>query len=214
MMLLALSGGLFISYYNGNIQVDTSLFSIVIPMLLVIMFFGLRRGINRQKNIYQSYRLTLDEQTIIRQQNMTPDIVLPISEIKEILKNKDGSLSIRGKGMNNSIGVPSQLDNIEELEGRLSEIMEIQLKDQKSFIQKFPWLMPILMLGLMVTVYISDNKLLVGFSGITLTIGLIYSMIYVQRSKHVDKKTKRTTWLVLVVLFSIMVVTFIKVFMN
>tara|TARA_B100000676_G_scaffold308818_1_gene370647 strand:+ start:1571 stop:2293 length:723 start_codon:yes stop_codon:yes gene_type:complete len=213
--LIAACGGLAISHFNTNGQSsDVNVLPFVIPIIIGAMAFGLRKGIKRQKSIFDSYELTIDNERIIRRQNLTPDIEIQFSQIKEISKNKNGSLTIKGENLNNSIGVPSQIENMIELESILSKLFKITTSDKQSFQQKYPWVLSILTIVLMMVVYIAKNRILVGFAGSSLTIGLIYSLVITQKSKHLDKKTKRGMWFTLIVLFSVIAITYLKVFGN
>ena len=92
--IFAIFGGLAISYMNSNPKEnDVNVFPFVIPIMLSAIGFGLFRGIKRQKQIFDSFRLTLDNTTISREQHNTPSISIPISEIIEIIKNKKKSYS-------------------------------------------------------------------------------------------------------------------------
>jgi hypothetical protein len=213
--LIAASGGLAISHFNTSGQSsDVNVLPFVIPIIIGAMVFGILKGIKRQKNIFNSYELTIEDERIIRRQDLTSDIEIPFSEIREITKNRNGSLAIKGANSNNSIGVPSQIENLIELESELSKIVEITASDKQTFLQKYSWVLPLLTIGLMMTVYIAKNKVLVGVAGTLLTIGLIYSLVVTQKSKHLDKKTKRGMRLTLIVLFSVIAVTYFKVFGN
>lgn len=213
--LIALCGGLAISHFNINGQSsDVNVLPVLIPIMFGAMTFGLILGNKRQKKIFNSYELTIDNERIIRKQNLTPDIKIKFNEIKEIIKNKNGSLSIKGTNLNNTIGVPSQIENMIEIESRLSKVIEITAIDKQSLKQKFSWVLPLLSLGLMMIVYIAKNKILVGTAGILLTFVVIYSFVVTQKSKHVDKKTKIGMWLILIVLFSIIAVTYFKIFKS
>ncbi|MEM6804992.1 MAG: hypothetical protein AAF696_26585 [Bacteroidota bacterium] len=212
-VLIALCGGIAISHFNSSDQnSDINLLPFFIPLIIGVMVFGFLKGMRRQKEIFNSYQLVIEEERILRRQAHTDDIEIKWSEIKEISKNKDGSLMIKGANVNKSIGVPGQIQNMPELELRLSDILEIIPASEKSFIQKFPWIFPVLTVGLMMIVAMSTNKILVGLAGTFLTAGLIYSLVVTQRSKHLDKKTKRGMWLILIVLVSIVGATISKVF--
>ena len=93
---IAACGGLAISHFNTNGQSsDVNVLPFVIPIIIGAMVFGLLKGIKRQKNIFNSYELTIDNEKIIRRQDLTPDIEIPLNEIKEIIKNKNGALAIK-----------------------------------------------------------------------------------------------------------------------
>jgi type III secretory pathway component EscS len=210
-VIIAAAGGLLISLFNSNGQTtEVNTLPFVIPIIIGALAFGLFKGLNRQKQIFNSFILTIDEIEVTREQALTPAISIPVSEIQQIIKNSKGTFVIKGKSPQEVIGIPSQIENSEALESFLSELKSITVSDDKSFVQKYQWVFPLLTVILMVITYLSTNKLLVGITGTTLTIGLIYSFITTQRSKHIDKKTKKSMWLVLIVLFAVIAITYFK----
>lgn len=209
--LIAAGGGLSISLFNSHSQTsDINTLPFVIPLILGALAFGLFKGLKRQKLIFYSYDLTISEDAITREQALTSPISIPTSEIQQVIKSSMGTFLIKGKTPQDVIGIPSQIENSEALESILSELHCITFSDDKSFSQKYQWVFPLLTVALMAIIYISTNKILVGISGTTLTTGLIYSLVTTQLSKQIDKKTKRTMWLVLVVILSAIAITYFK----
>ncbi len=209
--LLAAIGGLAISHFNTNGHAsDINVLPFVLPIVLGALTFGMIKGIKRQKGIFNSYTLTIDETEITREQDITSLIKISIKNITQITKNSNGSFAIMGKTSTEVIGVPAQIENVELLESRLSKIKAIDIQHKKTFIRHYIWLLPITTIGLMAAVYISNNKLIVGICGTTLLAFLIYSFIAIRRSKHIDNKTKRNMWLVFIVIFSFIAIMYYK----
>jgi hypothetical protein len=209
--LLTAFGGLAASYFTtSGQQGDVNVFPFIIPIILGALAFGLYRGINRQKEIFDSYRLTLDNNGITREQHNTPTINISKADLSEIIKNPNGSFTIKGNSTVNVIGVPSQIDDYENLEISLAEIRQISTKNNEPFLQKFRALLSILVIGLMASVYISKDKIIVGISGTVLLVVLGYSFFEVQRSKNIDSKTKKGMWWLILVTVSIIGVMFYK----
>jgi hypothetical protein len=209
--LLAAFGGIAISHFNTNDQQsDVNVFPFVIPMVLGALAFGLYRGINRQKEIFDSYRLTIDNNGITREQHNTPTITISNTDVIEIIKNSNGSFTIKGNSAVNVIGVPSQIVDNEKLEKSLAEIRPISTKSSEPFLQKFGGLISILTIGIMAAVYISKDKIIVGVSGTVLIVVLGYSFFEVQRGKNVDRKTKKLIWWLILVIASIIGVMYYK----
>ena len=209
--LIAVGIGFAISHFNSNgatSGADTLIF--VIPIMLGALSVGLYSGIKRQKQIFESYTLTVDTDAITREQYNTPPITIVKSEIMEINKNPNGSFTIKGNSMLNMIGVPAQIDNYETLERSLGEMKPVSDKSKVSFLQRFRLLLVVLPLGLMAAVYLSGNKLVVGLSGTILLALLGYSFFVIQKSKNVDRRTKRGMWLAILVLLSIIGVMYFK----
>ncbi len=213
--LLATFGGLAISHFNTNAQQsDINVFPFVIPLVLGALAFGLYRGVNRQKEIFDSYILTIDDNGITREQHNTPTISISNADLKEIIKNSNGSFTIKGNSTVNVIGVPSQIDDYKKLEKLLSEIRQILSKNSEPFLQKYRGLLSILTIGLMAAVYISKNKIIVGVCGTVLISALGYSFFEVQRSKNIDSKTKKGMWWLIFVTASIIGVMYFKLTGN
>jgi hypothetical protein len=209
--LLAAFGGLAISYFNTNGQEsNVNVIPFVIPIVLGALGFGLYRGLNRQKEIYDSYRLILDNIGITREQHNTPTISISNSAITEIVKNSNGSFTIKGNSSINVIIVPSQIEDYEKLEKSLSEIKQISTKISKPFLQKYRVLVSILTIGLMAAIYISADKIVVGASGVILLIMMGYSFFVLKMSKNVDNKTKKGMWWLILVMASIVAVMYYK----
>lgn len=209
--LLAALFGLAIAYFSNNEQQsDVKTLPFAMPLVLGILAFGLYRGIKRQEALYDSYRLILDNNSIIREHINTPTISIFNADITEIIKNSNGSFTIKGNSTLNMISVPSQIEEYEKLERLLSEIRPISAKTDTPFLQKFRGLISILTLGLMAAVAISDDKRIVGISGTVLLVVLFYSVFEIQRSKNIDYKTKRIFWWVILVAASVCSVMYYK----
>jgi hypothetical protein len=206
---LALAVGLLISYnQNDDGQVNT------LPYVLIIAIgaggFGIFKGLNRQRQLFESYTLTVDENSIQREQFNTPTVTISRSEIQEILKDETGGFAVKGKSRTEVIIVSNQIENIEALERELQQLGEIKLQQGKSTVERLRF--PIVLIGLvmMATVYISTNRYLVLCCGSILALGLMYSIYEVQTSKTVDKKTKRISWWTVIVIIAVIGITYSK----
>lgn len=209
--LISMCGGLLMSFFNSNgKQIDLNLFFLVIPIMLGSVVFGLYRGIKLQRKIYESYVLSVDNNSITREQHNTPKISILKTEIKEITKNTNGSFTIKGNSKVNLIGIPSQIDGYERLENLLSEIKPIANQGSKPFFQKFPFLLSILPIGLMAGVYISKERIIVGICGVVLLGLLGYSFFEIQRNKNIDKRTKKWSWAFILIAYSIVSIMYFK----
>lgn len=204
--ILMLAGGtaIAISYFNSSRQSsDVNVLPFMIPILLVVIVNGIFKGLRRQKELFESYKLIVNEDEIVREQKNTPTISISHNEIKSITKNSKGILTIVGNSKTEIIGVPTQIDNSERLEQLLSQIHLITNSDKQSFSQKYNIFVTLLTIGLMASVYLSTNKLIVGITGTLLLLILSYSFYEIRTNKNVDKKTKKITWWLILVLISI-----------
>jgi hypothetical protein len=210
-MLVAVIVGIIISSLNSkDKQTDINVLPIVIPLIAASVGFGLYRGVNRQKSLFDSFKLTLTENLITREQLNTPIVSIYFNEIKEIVKNRNGSFTIKGSNTTDIINVPLQIENYSELEAKLSQIKPVITQSTQPFLQKYSIVLSLLTIGLMLCVYTMTNKILVGVCGTLLIVLMTWSFYEVQRSKNIDTKTKRNMWWVLLVLVSVIAVMIMK----
>ncbi len=211
--LIVLAAGITISVVNSKEKIEeVNVLPVIIPFIVLAVGFGLIRGVNHQKALFESYELTLTDNLITREQMNIPTIAIYFNDIREIVKNKNGSFTVKGKDPTDVIGIPAQVDNYVTLEKVLATISPIVFKPRKPLLEKYILVVVILVLGLMVCVYTVTNKIIVGFSGTVLVAILSWSFYEMRRSKNIDTRTKRSMWWVLVVLFSIIAVVVVKLF--
>jgi len=182
--------GIGVSYFQTKGEGDVNVLPFILPFITVIIFLGSRRGMKRAKGILKSYSLTIYEDSILRQQDNTPDIEIAYDEIQEIIHNVNGSLTIKGDSIINSIGVPAQIENFEEVYTILNAIKPItKTKNILSHPYANLFALP-LVLGPMLIIYMVDNKIIVGICGAIFMAFMGYSYYVIQNSKNIDQKTK------------------------
>jgi hypothetical protein len=191
---------------------ETNILPIMIPILLGTFAFGIYRGIKRQKAIYESFSLTIDDNCIIRDQHNTPTIRILFTDIKKITKTYQGGFVISGESSSSLIIIPTQIENKPELEKLLSEISEISQNTSKPLLQRL--LLPvasIATIGLMVILYVSYNKILITISGTLLSILVVWAFIVTQQNKNFDKKTKRASYWFIILFIVILGISIYKI---
>jgi len=210
-IVIAVAVGIGSSVFGSNKdsgQVNVLPFSIGIAV--IVLAIRLKGAFKKQKALFESFTLTVSPNFIGREQLNTATIVIQASDIREITKNKKGCITIRGSENRNVIYVPAQIENLAELEVDLMALGPIVVTNRKPFVQRIAWLISFLTLGLMVTVYTASHKMVVGLSGALVTAMMLWSLVEVQRSKNIDRKSKRSMWWILVLLLSVISVTIMK----
>lgn len=76
--------------------------------------------------------------------------------------------------------------------------------------RKYGTLLFILAIGMMLGVYTVTNKIIVGICGTAVTGIFIWAFYVIQTSKNVPGSTKRTSWFFLIVIVSIIYMTYMK----
>lgn len=200
-----------VDHFNTNEQnSDINVLPFMIPIGMGVLIFGFFKAMKWQKGLFESYRLIINDEEIIRVQNSTPTISIPHQEIKSIIRNPKGVITITGESRTEIIGIPSQIDNKEKLERLLSEIKPIEEIAKKSFIEKFIGLQILLVPALMAGVFLFKDKMIVGIAGSVLILALIYSIFEIRRSKNLDDKIKNGVWWSILLLLAVIGTMYLK----
>ncbi len=214
-MLIAASAGAVIPLINSQEKAsDASFLFIFIPIIIGVMGFSIWNSLKKQQKLLESYLLTIDGNVITREQLNTEEITIYFHEVKEIIRGNQGALAIKGFDKTEIIYVPTHIERYGELEALLSQIKPITAPSATaSLLQKVSPFLSLVGIGLMLTVYLASNKILVTIAG-TLFLGLLgYSFYEVRRNKNIDKKTKNRIWFALVVALSIIATMYMKLTM-
>lgn len=207
-MLVAGAAGVFISTKNDAAGQNT--YPILIPLIALLFIFAIYRAINRQKVLYDTYRLTLDDNLIKREQINTPTVTLYLGDVQYIKKQRSGGFILSGKNANDKIIIPAQIEKYDELEISLNQIKTIDIEINKPVLQKYQGLFSLIVLGSMVCVFTVSDKLVVAVSGMIVVVVLIWGGVEIRRSKNIDLKTKRASWYIIPVLISVAAIVYYK----
>jgi hypothetical protein len=201
--LIAAMAGIYISIVNDTSDTTSpNIFPFVIPLLLVAIGIGGFRGMKRQQELWNSYRLIFDDHNILRVQNDVPTITINKSEITEITESMHGQIQVKTASRHHFIHVPPAIENREELIAILSEFGTLRKRETKN---NWTIAIPVLSFVFMVAFFIAKQKAVIISTGIILVFGLLWSFFEIQRSKLVDQKTKRSSWFIFLVLVAIAV---------
>ena len=127
--IIATCAGVFVTTYDqGNTLSDTIF--IVVPMILICIVAGLWIGIRKQRKLWATYELVINDETIVRKQNNRPTITISKNEIQYIVESVKGIIAIKSLNNNQLIVVPAGIENREELIKTLAGFGEIQHPEQ------------------------------------------------------------------------------------
>ena len=123
-LIVAFGVGLYISVVNKKTTAEflftTAPFTIIFAFIIVSI-----RSLNifkRRKELYESYRLLIDENAISREQVYSPTVRILKIDILRIDKNRNGCFIITGRNYGDVIEVAKQIENYDELESVLRQI--------------------------------------------------------------------------------------------
>jgi len=212
--LLTIATSSFLGLFNSEMTI-TDVMPVLIGIGIVLVFIGFStyRGMKKQKEFLENYRLTIEDNVITRQQPNTEELTIYFHEIKEITRYKKGALVIKGFDKTDIIYVPSQLTRYEELVALLSEVKPITpLQGAASVRQKLLLLASLVFIGLFITLYVSTNKVLIAISGILVSAGLVWFIMEIRTNKNVSYDAKKRWWMYVLLLVIIIGMTCYKLF--
>jgi hypothetical protein len=166
----------------------------VLAIFTLFCWWSIYRILNRQKKIFETYRLTVHDNLIIREQYNSPKIEIYVSEITSMSKSTVNHIVIRGKSPNEIIYVPPQLENYEELERRLEGFMLIVPSPKKTFFQRYQPFVLLLVLVLFVASLGATNAIVSAACGLPVVGICLYIFFAGQQNKNYDKRAKRSLW--------------------
>jgi hypothetical protein len=89
--------------------------------------------------------------------------------------------------------------------------MEVKEQTGKSILEKMALLIAPVLLGLMAAIVISTNKYLVLISALAVTVTFGWTIYEIQTNKNIDDKTRRSSWMIAILILVIIVITYSKV---
>lgn len=119
-----------LSIWSNGFTTNLKTVFFIVPTLILILFLAIYTGMKRAKKQFESFKLIIDKDQIIRRQLYikVKEISIPINEVKSITSNKKGGITIKGKSDSplQIIFVPKQIESFEKLKRMLSEILPIE----------------------------------------------------------------------------------------
>lgn len=204
--LLAVATGCFMSYPNFN----STTMMLFIPLMVGVISFSIYKGAARVEQLFGSYTLTIDEEGITREQFNTPSIRIPFVSISMIDKNATGGFTIHGAKTVDKIIIPPQIQEAERLEERLNRIKTVAVHASPSFMDKYRIVIAVVNLASMAVVFMMSNKIAVAIAGILLLNLNGWSLFMIFQSKNIDRRTKRSMYILLPFLLFILFAIYYK----
>jgi len=203
-IMALLFGGVLFFVSGLPMLMSNDLFDMGTLPYMVVLFggvfaFSIWRAMKRQELLFESFTLIIDDEKITRERLNTPVIVIYRKDVQRITKTSSGVFCIEGDSKLNAIAIPSQIDNYELLEKTLNEIKPVIVYTKKTFLEQM--LVPIILSVALLFLghFYFSNKLVSVICGILLVLLLGFSFFISVTNKNIDKRTKRASYLCLLV---------------
>jgi hypothetical protein len=181
----------------------------VLPIFPIMFGISSYRSMKKQKKFLETYKVTISDNEITREQMNTLPMTINFMEIKEIIKSEKGHFTIKGTGRD-IIYVANWIERPDELEQRLQALAPIQVRAKDPWHLKYRWAIMIPLVGSVFGLLTQDNKILVGICGAVL-VGFIGWVTYeILTNKNMPITAKRRIWIFFVMLFVVVYATYTK----
>jgi hypothetical protein len=169
---------------------------VIFGALAVYFGFNLTRMYRKQKTMLQSYRLTITENEIIREQMNTPPLTISFMEVKEIMKTRKGSFLVRGISRSDLIQIPAWVDDAADLEEQLQSFSSVTTA--KNFMRRQYGALAIrlLALAMLIAIGVVKDQLIVGICGALLIGLIIWGINEIRVNKNMPVNAKRRSMVV------------------
>jgi len=165
-------------------------------LLLVYMFFvSPQRARRRLAKCWDTYKLTIGADYLLRQQEDTPDIRLPFAGVKRVEHLPGRYVRIIGNERYQVIGIPEGLENFDEVLATISRIAPPEnLQRDRSL--KSALLTGAGFSAYLVMLWSSSARVVMPLAVIVAGL-LIWLFIYMRTSPNISGRNKRFSWMYL-----------------
>jgi hypothetical protein len=177
-----------------------SLLPHLLPITLVVGLFAysFRRGMRKQRENRLAYELLIGKDFVIRRMPGLSEMEIRREEVTAIKQNAQG-LTLETSSKQRALGVPSTLEEFDEVRARLSEWMTPTELGRAWWNNSSHLLYGVVTieLALLIVFFLSSQSWLLVCSGAPLLLGLVVCMVVLQRSAQLARKIKRNMWFML-----------------
>jgi hypothetical protein len=212
MVVAVLVGGFLPELAGRGRNMNANTILILVPFMAGVLGFGFWKGFKRQRQLLESYTLTVETHDLVREQFDTPTVRIPKKDVAGITQHANGSFTIKGSNGTGEIIVLPQVENHAELARLLGEISPVTVLTSTPVLQKYSTLLGLVMVGLFALHFIAASPVAVAGSGVALIGLLLWSFFTIVRNKNVDNKTARGSYWVLFVILAVIIRIIYKVF--
>lgn len=192
----------FMGLFDDRNEISTHY--LTIPVIIILFVYSTFNALKKQKEILESYKLTITENEITRQQANAPDVIISRNFIGSISKTSKGDIIIKGIDANEQIAVPLLIDRFDELEQLLTSWKEFSLPE-KSFLQRNLTAVIVVGLASLIAVNTITNKALLLVSAAVFCATMIWSATELRRNPDTPPKLRKFWgWLIFIMIVVIL----------
>jgi hypothetical protein len=190
--LFAFAVGLGFPLIAGLIEVQIIIF--VIPVILVALGVGMRRGYKILQERWASFQILLSQENILRKQMGLPDIEIERDQVSQIQERTAG-IFVRTLDKNKYIHLPKGLEDYEDARMMLEQWRVIEIvspaKDRASLLTYILLFFLALSFGV---IFLSHTVWLMILAGIFIVSYTLWEQLSIRQNPEVDARVKSGIW--------------------
>jgi hypothetical protein len=170
----------------------------ILTMLLIgALATGLLKGMEQNREAWNTYELIIGEDFLIRRIKNFPELEIRRHEITSI-KESPAGLQVETSSRDRTIGIASSLVDYEDARARLSQWMTPTRRTQQGWLNPARWMiaLPLLVLLLFGLFLLSVRSWVLISTGTPLLAILVWTFILIRKSVQISDRVKRTSLLV------------------
>lgn len=175
---------------DNSILVLTISFAVFLIIATPIFAWVINKRLKEEKKEFESFRLTIWENAIVREQDDAVILNFPYDKIKSITKKADGSFIIINKDATELIEISQYVNDYEILEHRLSRIMDIEVLKSKTIDEKLKYTGALVGMTLFLITKTFTDKNVLWFIVVLITFSLIWGIIILKNHQSTYKNDK------------------------
>jgi hypothetical protein len=175
---------------------DDSLWISLVPLALIVVAFAftLRGTIAKQLRIQGSLNIIMDDVAITRYQASLEPVAIRLGEVTRVLESPGRWIRVYGPGSQQHITAPAEMSDYDLLRQRIAAVRAPEPYAHggvKKFLTLASVFVPFIGLA---AVMRSTDQLVVLAGGTLLILYFVYAAAVTARSPHVDPKSRRMSW--------------------
>lgn len=202
-MLLAGLAGLAIGRVGPDMPLGVTI--VITGVVLVLMLLSTRRGYLQQVQRLRGFRILLSADGLQRTQPGLTDVFIQADQINRVLEYPGKSLMVCGPTPLKVIHIPATTEEFQKIRELVGAWHPVEVGASAPFSGQLPTLSGVASIGALMTVFMSENAVIVTALGVVLVVILGWALFSLRKNPNLDAKIKRSAWLVLLPMCAIAV---------
>lgn len=175
---------------------STAQFVVVLPFCAAVILVSAYRGYRRQVRQARSVVIAVSPETVTWRMAGVRERSIARADVLRIDEHDSGELTIVSRDPRQSLRIPAEIEEREELKRELGTFASIQ-RAGKVHATRWPAAAGVVTMLAFAITMVSTTKWVVATVGSALAVGLLACAWLIWRNRNLDARTRRAAWFVL-----------------